>query len=110
MTQAAEKAQGAKVQSSDLLMTWFSDINYGGDSSDIYGSSGPCDAAGYKLSPGTFWWGNWGNILSSAGGTDACNAGEFYSQDNTRVWRGMLPTPSIGDVNDDVGMVRTYHE
>lgn len=39
-----------------ILMTWYKDINYGGDSTDVYGWDGPCDQAGYGFEyVGAFW-------------------------------------------------------
>jgi hypothetical protein len=37
----------AAPRASTLLMTWYSSYNYGGSSTKIYGSGGPCDSAGY---------------------------------------------------------------
>lgn len=43
-------------------MTWYKDINYGGDSMDAYGSDGPCDQAGYGYS---YIIPNWNDAISS---------------------------------------------
>ncbi|MEQ4302208.1 hypothetical protein ABNF97_12580 [Plantactinospora sp. B6F1] len=32
-----------------LLMTWYEGYNYGGDSTKVYGSGGPCDTGGYGI-------------------------------------------------------------
>jgi hypothetical protein len=41
---------------STQLMTWWEDANFQGDSTKIYGDSGPCDADGYGISwVGIFW-------------------------------------------------------
>ena len=37
-----------------LLVTFYQHANYGGLSTSVYGDSGPCDSAGYRLSDLTF--------------------------------------------------------
>lgn len=48
-------------------MTWWADINLGGNNSAIYGSSGPCDSAGYRIAPNSYWQ----THLSSISGSNA---------------------------------------
>jgi hypothetical protein len=43
-------SESAGIQASWRLMTWFSDWGTGGDSTEIYGTAGPCDASGYGIS------------------------------------------------------------
>lgn len=96
--------------SSDLLMTWFEHAGYGGASADIYGSEGPCDTAGYEFHPDTTWWWSWGNIISSAAGTDQCNIARFITQSGTYGVTYLLPVAGFNPtVNDNVGIIRAWH-
>lgn len=62
--------------SEDLLMTWSEHADYGGNSTYVFGREGPCDGSGYRLFPDDYW----GHVISSAGGTDHCNAATFHNQ------------------------------
>ncbi|CAM4028472.1 hypothetical protein GCM10009799_36010 [Nocardiopsis rhodophaea] len=118
MMRAAERTQ-ARTQgsesstklSSDLLMTWFEDANYGTPKADIYGDAGPCDSAGYELHPSTTWPWSWGNSISSAAGTETCDTADFVSQSNTYARTFNLPVPFIGNtLNDNVGTIRVWND
>ena len=101
----ARQAIGAKAAASTLLMTWFADRDYRGASTDVYGSAGPCDTAGYKL---TLSW-TWSGRISSAGGTTACNIARFYNGAKTFAESQILPTPYLGSrLNDNVSMIQVY--
>lgn len=96
---------GVTAMSSDLLMTWFSDSDYNGSYTNIYGSAGPCDSAGYKITPSSWWQNN----MSSVGGTTQCNIARFYTRSKTYAESQLLPTHYLGStLNDNVGMVQVY--
>jgi hypothetical protein len=97
--------------SSDLLMTWFEDADYGGDREDIYGSDGPCDSAGYEFHPSTWFPWQWGNTISSAAGTETCNMADFITQSGTYAQTFNLPVPFLGEtLSDNVGIIRTWND
>jgi hypothetical protein len=109
--QAGPGAQDITPLSSDLLMTWFSDADYGGDRDDIYGSAGPCDSGGYELHPKTWFPWEWGNIISSAAGTETCDTADFITQSGTYGQTFILPVPFLGPtLNDNVGIIRTWND
>ncbi|MFI9453553.1 hypothetical protein [Amycolatopsis sp. NPDC052450] len=49
------------------LMYWYSNGNYNrnaaGSMTTIYGSAGPCDSAGYRVEPDSYWKANMSSIL-----------------------------------------------
>lgn len=92
--------------STDLLMTWFQDANYGGAQTDIYGYSGTCDTAGYKIYPDGYWSTN----LTSAAGFAQCNWADFTNIARNFAEGFALPVPGIGPaLSDNVGIVQVYH-
>lgn len=94
------------VTSSDLLMTWFEHIDYGGTWADIYGRYGTCDTAGYRIQP-TDWW---AHNLSSAAGFAQCNAARFSTIAQNYSESFWLPVRYLGPtLNDNVGTVWVYH-
>jgi len=104
-------AQDNTTRSSDLLMTWFEEADYGGDREDIYGSDGPCDSAGYEFHPDTLFPWQWGNVISSAAGTETCNMADFITQSGTYAQTFNLPVPFLGHtLNDNVGTIRTWND
>lgn len=100
---------GAKaVMPDDLLMTWFEHADYDADglSTNIYGSAGTCDSAGYRIEPNFLWK----RILSSAAGFAQCNAAKFTNRalNFAKSWR--LPINNLGEaLNDNVGLVNVWH-
>lgn len=44
-----DPALPASVQADDLLVTFYGDVDYGGESSQVFGDDGPCDAEGYGI-------------------------------------------------------------
>jgi hypothetical protein len=61
---------------STLLLVLYEHINYGGASTKIYGSYGPCDAEGYGVSALVS---SWRNRVSSLKGFNYCNVVEIYN-------------------------------
>jgi hypothetical protein len=92
------------VNSSDLLMTWFEDGDFEGQSTDVFGAAGPCDSAGYRLVPSTFWQ----THLSSAAGTSQCNEATFTTRSLTFAETHPLPTNITSTLNDNVGVVHVF--
>lgn len=92
--------------SSDLLMTWWTDLNFGGNYSAIYGSSGTCDSAGYRITPSSYWQ----TRLSSITGGGQCNEVDVYARSLTYADDFALPVGYIGNtLNDNVGRVQVYN-
>ncbi|MBO0839994.1 MAG: hypothetical protein J2O49_04150 [Sciscionella sp.] len=92
--------------SSDLLMTWFSDANCDGDQTDIYGYSGTCDSAGYKIYPDSWWSTN----ISSAAGFAQCNWADFTNNARNFAEGFALPVSNLGQaLNDNVGIIQVYN-
>lgn len=104
---AAPTSLGTRaIASSDLLMTWFRDANYGSPLTDIYGSAGTCDSAGYRLAPNYYWQTN----LSSAAGYGQCNRARFTARSNTFAGTFILPVNNLGQtLNDNVGFINVYN-
>lgn len=92
------------VNSSDLLMTWFVDADFMNTSTNIFGSAGPCDSAGYRIAPDPFW----ANNLSSAAGTSQCNEATFTTQSLTFAETHPLPTNLTSTLNDNVGLIHVF--
>jgi hypothetical protein len=53
-----------------LLMTWYENFNYGGASTKVYGSGGPCDTGGYGIS---YVGDDWNDRISSYKVFNNCN-------------------------------------
>lgn len=77
--------------SSDLLMTWFEHIDYGGNRTNIYGSAGPCDTAGYRIVPDFYWQ----THLTSAAGFAFCNTARFTNRALTYARTFGLPVHTL---------------
>lgn len=60
---------------STLLLVLYEHVTYGGASTKIYGSYGPCDAEGYGVSSLVS---SWRNRVSSLKGFNYCNVVELY--------------------------------
>ncbi|TYP86445.1 hypothetical protein [Blastococcus xanthinilyticus] len=71
--QSRQRAQGSgqvsAAAASTVLMTWYANDNYVGNSTLIYGSSGTCDYTGYRVSPNSYW----NNNIRSIRGAGNCN-------------------------------------
>ncbi|MEV0385503.1 hypothetical protein [Nonomuraea sp. NPDC050643] len=66
-----------------LLMTWYENFNYGGASTKIYGSGGPCDTGGYGIAnvgPA------WNDRISSFKVFNNCNYSSTFQHEN---WGGL---------------------
>jgi hypothetical protein len=104
--QAAGQLGPRVVDSSDLLMTWFQDVNFQGDSTNIFGGAGPCDTAGYRVAPDSFWASN----LTALAGTQQCTHVDLTTQSKTFADDFSLPVGFIGNtLNDNVGLTHVYH-
>ncbi|MBT2228375.1 hypothetical protein [Nonomuraea sp. NEAU-A123] len=94
----------------DLLMTWYSDTDYHGASTNIFGDDGPCDRAGYRLDVNSATFGIWSRILSSARGAGPCNTARFANRAGTSSQEFGLPVPYLGSLlNDNVGTIWVYN-
>lgn len=97
---------GKTVAASDLLMTWFTDRDYGGGQTDVFGYEGTCDTAGYRLAPNSYWRVR----LSSAAGFGQCNYADFVNIAKNYADGFGLPIDYIGNtLNDNVGTIQVYH-
>ncbi|MBC8092807.1 MAG: hypothetical protein H7Y15_12870 [Pseudonocardia sp.] len=97
---------GRTVAASDLLMTWFTDRDYGGGQTDIFGYEGTCDTAGYRLAPNSYWRVR----ISSAAGFAQCNYADFVNIAKNYADGFGLPINYIGNtLNDNVGTIQVYH-
>src|SRR5512139_983469 len=113
MLRAASKNSSkstVKPLADDLLMIWYSDADYGGASTTIYGDEGPCDSAGYRLHTGNSALGIWGRLLSSARGAGSCNTARFSNRAGTASQTFGLPVSYLGSLlNDNVGAIWVYN-
>jgi hypothetical protein len=59
-------ADTREARAGTLLMTWYADAGYGGDTTDVRSVDGPCDTAGSGVSDigGTLGW-SWNDAISS---------------------------------------------
>jgi hypothetical protein len=62
-----------------LIMTWYADIKYGGNSTKIYGCGGPCDSAGYGIG---YVGDAWNDIISSFKVWNNCFYSRAYTNSN----------------------------
>lgn len=102
----AKASGGFVTASSDLLMTWWADVNYDGYYTAIYGAAGTCDSAGYRVTPSSYWQVN----ITGITGAGQCNEADVISRSLTYADDFALPVAYIGDtLNDNVGRVQIYH-
>ena len=106
--QSARSATPASALSSDLLMTWYTDIDYGtnvGPATQIFGSAGPCDSACYRIAPSSYWATN----MSSIQGNGNCNTVRLTTRSGTYSETRQLPANQLGStLNDNVGLTNVY--
>lgn len=74
------EADALPAAASTLLMTWYKDIRFGGDSVPIRGVDGPCDASGYGFSDINA--DGWNDSISSFKGWNRCNRAVAYDHKN----------------------------
>jgi hypothetical protein len=105
-SQVRDQLGSNAVNSSDLLMTWWSDNNFeGANTTNIFGASGPCDTAGYRVQPNAFWQ----THLSSIAGTAQCTHVDLTTRSLTFADDFRLPAAGIGPtLNDNVGLTHVY--
>jgi len=93
------------IDSSTVLMIWWENASYSGNSTVIYGGSGPCDAAGYSININLYW----SYHLSSIQGTAYCNIVQLTKRDGTMRTNFLLPVHYLGvNLNDNVGYVHVW--
>lgn len=97
------------ISAENRLMGWFADRGFSGERTAVFGESGPCDSAGYKLSVPHQWASDWGNIMSSAVAVDGCNTFEVFQADGNYRKRFNAKASYFGNaLNDNVGMIRVW--
>jgi len=74
---------------STLLLVLYEHVDYGGASTKIYGSYGPCDREGYGVSALVS---SWRNRISSLKGFNYCNVIELYDGINYATFLGSRGT------------------
>ncbi|MEU1041385.1 hypothetical protein [Streptomyces sp. NPDC005907] len=85
------------------LMTWAEHASYGGTYTKVYGSAGPCDAAGYSFSPNNYWSANLSSFLIDGG----CNKSFLRGPRGNGSFTGDVPY--VGDtLNDAVTYVKIW--
>ena len=99
---------------STLLLVLYEHINYGGASTKIYGSYGPCDAEGYGVSALVS---SWRNRISSLKGFNWCNVVELYDGINYATSLEVkgaigsrLDWPWVGYANDKTDSILMYRQ
>ncbi|WP_157420316.1 hypothetical protein [Actinomadura kijaniata] len=106
MLQASKDGPQATALAATLLMTWYANTDYRVPATSVYGSAGPCDSAGYRLRPDSYWSRN----LSSARGSGSCNTARFANIAGTYSRTFALPVPYLGSaLNDNVGTIWVYY-
>jgi hypothetical protein len=72
----------AAPRASTLLMVWYDGVNYGPNSTKVYGAGGPCDTGGYGIS----WVGaSWNDRIRSYKVFNSCNYSAAWEHID---WRG----------------------
>lgn len=101
----AKAVTNGKAVQSTALMIWYSDDQYRGNSTTVYGGSGTCDSSGYRLRPDNYWSTN----ISSARGIGSCTAATFHNRASTFARAFWLPVANLGTaLNDNVGIIDVY--
>jgi hypothetical protein len=102
--QAQAQTNGKAIQAT-ALMIWYSDDQYRGNSTTVYGDFGTCDSSGYRLRPDNYWSTN----ISSARGIGSCTAATFHNRASTVARAFWLPVANLGTaLNDNVGIIDVY--
>ncbi|WP_133914345.1 hypothetical protein [Streptomyces sp. NBC_00582] len=85
------------------LMTWSEHADWGGEYTKVYGSAGPCDAAGYSFNPNSYWSTHLSSLLVDGGCTKAFLSGP---RGNGTFGRSI---PYVGDtLNDAVTYIKIW--
>ena len=90
---------------STFLMAWYLNAGYGEPHTNIYGDSGGCDSAGYRVEPSSYWKVN----ISAIAGFNNCNRVRVYNIARTQAQTFVLNAPNIGSYNDNVGLTQVYN-
>src|SRR5882757_6364630 len=93
-------AETRAARAGTLLMTWYLDPEYGGDSPDVRSPEGTCDAVGHGVSDiGGFLGRHWNDAIASFRTYGDCAVVEGFAGNNYggdfRTWVG--DTPYVGD-------------
>lgn len=105
-------AETRAARSGTLLTTWYEDVDYGGDSTDIRNAGGPCDAAGFGVSDiGGFLGPGWDDSISSFRTFDSCVVVQGFESSEyggaSHVWVG--DQSYVGDDwNDRISSLLTH--
>jgi len=71
-----------------LLIVWYEDVGFNGNSEKIYGFAGPCDSDGYGIPNVGVWddpqwpFGGWNDVISSFKTLNHCNHVTAYQHEN----------------------------
>ncbi|MFD9190168.1 hypothetical protein ACFWCA_18285 [Streptomyces phaeochromogenes] len=86
-------------------MTWDEHAEYGGDSTDVYGDYGSCDADGYVLSTGSWW-----RSICSFITYNSCDGQQAVLNDGrSAVYYYGFGTPNVGArANDNIGWFKVW--
>ncbi|MER6695133.1 hypothetical protein [Streptomyces minutiscleroticus] len=99
---AAAQAKSAAPAASVELMTWATDINYGGEYTHVYGGAA-CDSAGYSFSPNSWWSSRLSSYLVSGGCTMSFARGDRGNATFTG------DVPYVGaQLNDDIDYIKIW--
>ncbi|HET9519157.1 MAG TPA: hypothetical protein VFO77_15650 [Actinoplanes sp.] len=93
------------VAAATKLMTWYEHAGWKGETEDIYGSDGTCDATGYRFRTSTYW----GVRLSSIRGHGACNKVRLESFGGNFASSSLPYTFGATVYNDNVKYVEVWH-
>jgi hypothetical protein len=97
--------KGATASASTLLMRWYEHSYYGGTTTAIYGSYGPCDAAGYRVNLSDWWR----YRISSIKGNFTCDWAALTANDGLSTGKIILPQAGLGMYNDNVRTIQVYN-
>ncbi|MET9874972.1 hypothetical protein ABZZ36_10155 [Actinacidiphila glaucinigra] len=76
-------------------MTWATDIDHGGECTEIHGNAGPSDAAGYSFRPGSRWSSRPASYLVAGG----CDKSFASGPRGNATFTGAVPC--VGSTLDD---------
>jgi len=103
--EARRELDATTTLSSTQLMNWYEHADFGGSVTVIYGDSGGCDGAGYRVQPNSYWK----THLSSIKGFNQCNRIRLYNIALSQSAAYYLPLSNLGYYNDNVGLTQVYH-
>ncbi|GAA4909071.1 hypothetical protein [Streptomonospora salina] len=106
--------EGRRLQraatASTLIMTWYQDRNYAGDTADIRKSGGPCDSRGYGISDVGFLWHDEISSFKTWNGCTVTRAYEHSDYGGHFGHYGSDRVVYVGDhINDAISSFRTWN-